>query len=62
MTNRPRKLLDAVRETIRIKHSSPRTKDVDFEKRQIIVRAGKGDKDRMTMLPDAVVPFLQEHH
>ena len=38
-----------------------RVKDVDFEKRQIIVRAGKGDKDRVTMLPDSVVPFLQEH-
>lgn len=38
-----------------------RVKDVDFEQRQIIVRAGKGDKDRVTMLPDRVVPFLQEH-
>jgi len=38
-----------------------RVKDVDFEKRQIIVRAGKGDKDRVTILPDTVVPFLREH-
>jgi integron integrase len=38
-----------------------RVKDIDFEKRQIIVRASKGDKDRVTMLPDTVVPFLQEH-
>jgi integrase len=38
-----------------------RVKDVAFEKRQIIVRAGKGNKDRVTMLPDVVIPFLQEH-
>jgi integron integrase len=38
-----------------------RVKDIDFEKREILVRAGKGDKDRVTMLPDAVVPFLQDH-
>lgn len=28
-----------------------RVKDVDFTRRQITVRAGKGDKDRMTTLP-----------
>ena len=28
-----------------------RTQDVDFDACQIVVRAGKGDKDRMTMLP-----------
>jgi integron integrase len=38
-----------------------RVKDVDFEQRRIIVHAGKGDEDRVTMLPDSVVPFLQEH-
>lgn len=38
-----------------------RVQDIDFTQRQIIVRAGKGDKDRVTMLPDAIVPFLQEH-
>jgi len=38
-----------------------RVKDVDFAQRQIIVRDGKGGKDRVTMLPDAVVPFLKEH-
>ena len=32
-----------------------RVKDLDFAKRQIVVRAGKGDKDRVTMLPDPVV-------
>jgi site-specific recombinase XerC len=38
-----------------------RVKDVDLERAQITVRAGKGDKDRVTMLPlsltDRYVPF-----
>ncbi len=38
-----------------------RVKDVDFEQRQIIVRDGKGGKDRVTVLPETLVPFLQEH-
>lgn len=38
-----------------------RLKDIDFESRQIIVRSGKGDKDRVTMLPASVVEPLQEH-
>jgi integrase len=33
---------------------SLRVKDLDFERREIIVRDGKGAKDRVTMLPDAV--------
>jgi len=38
-----------------------RVKDVDFAQHQIIVRDGKGQKDRVTMLPDSVVISLQEH-
>ena len=38
-----------------------RVKDVDFARLQIIVRAGKGDKDRVTMLPVAVAERLREH-
>jgi len=38
-----------------------RIKDVDFELRQITVRDGKGGQDRVTMLPQAIVPALQEH-
>ncbi len=38
-----------------------RVKDVDFELRQITVREGKGDQDRVTMLPQAIIPALQEH-
>ncbi len=38
-----------------------RVKDLDFEQRCIIVRDGKGEKDRVTMLPDSVVTPLREH-
>ena len=38
-----------------------RVKDLDFERRAIIVRDTKGDEDRVTMLPDSVVEPLQEH-
>lgn len=38
-----------------------RVKDLDFENRCIIVRDGKGEKDRVTMLPDSLIPPLREH-
>jgi integron integrase len=38
-----------------------RIKDVDFARLQIIVRSGKGDKDRVTMLPVSVAEPLREH-
>jgi integron integrase len=38
-----------------------RVKDVDFALRQVVVRSGKGDKDRVTPLPDSLVAPLQEH-
>lgn len=38
-----------------------RVKDVDFELRQITVHDGKGGQDRVTMLPQAIIPALQEH-
>jgi integron integrase len=38
-----------------------RVKDVDFAANQIVVRAGKGDRDRMTMLPVAVKADLARH-
>ncbi|MGQ0657171.1 MAG: integron integrase [Chromatiales bacterium] len=37
-----------------------RVKDVDFERRTVIVRHGKGGKDRAVMLPAAIVPALRE--
>ncbi len=36
-----------------------RVKDVDFDRHAIIVRSGKGDKDRVVMLPRALAPRLQ---
>ncbi len=38
-----------------------RVKDIDFERSEIVVRQGKGDKDRVTMLPAALVPELRGH-
>ena len=39
----------------------PRIQDVDFGTNQIVVRSGKGDKDRETMLPAVVKPHLARH-
>lgn len=39
---------------------SLRVKDVDFEHRALVVREGKGAKDRVVMLPEALVPALRE--
>jgi integron integrase len=38
-----------------------RVKDVDFARNQITVREGKGNKDRLTMLPTAVKEPLARH-
>jgi integron integrase len=38
-----------------------RVKDLDFAHRAIIVRSGKGDKDRVVTLPDELVEPLQRH-
>ena len=38
-----------------------RVKDLDFERLQVTVREGKGDKDRITLLPEAIVEPLQRH-
>jgi integron integrase len=38
-----------------------RVKDIDFGYNQISVRDGKGKKDRITMLPETVTPYLKEH-
>ena len=38
-----------------------RVKDVDFGMTQIIVRFGKGDKDRITTFPLSLTPLLQNH-
>jgi site-specific recombinase XerD len=37
-----------------------RIKDVDFERRAIIVREAQGDKDRVVMLPQTLAPALKQ--
>lgn len=38
-----------------------RVKDVDFAQHQIVVRQGKGNKDRITILPDSLHHPLKKH-
>jgi integron integrase len=38
-----------------------RVKDLDFERRSVMVRDGKGGKDRITVLPQRLVPPLRDH-
>jgi integron integrase len=40
---------------------SLRVKDIDFEMNQIIVRDGKGEKDRITVMPQKLIQPLKEH-
>ena len=37
-----------------------RIKDIDFERNEITLRGGKGNKDRLTVLPEAVVDPLED--
>jgi hypothetical protein len=57
------KLLDQVRATIRMMHYSRRTENayIDFTFKKITVREGKGQKDRVTMLPEAGIPPLEKY-
>jgi len=45
-----------IMETLRL-----RVKDLDFANRQIVVRDGKGDNDRFTILPESLIQPLQAH-
>ena len=38
-----------------------RIKDVEFERREIVIRQGKGGKDRVTVLPENLMLPLSEH-
>jgi len=40
---------------------SLRVRDIDFEAKQITVRDGKGEKDRITILPDKLILLLRAH-
>jgi integron integrase len=37
-----------------------RVKDIDFEQKEIIIRDGKGEQDRMTMLPEKLLEPLRQ--
>jgi len=38
-----------------------RVKDIDFDQHSILVRQGKGNKDRVTILPERLVDHLRRH-
>ncbi len=38
-----------------------RVKDIDFGNHQVIVRDGKGEEDRLTPLPNSIIPDLELH-
>ncbi len=38
-----------------------RVKDVDFSRKEIIIRDGKGQKDRVTVMPTSLVSLLRQH-
>ena len=38
-----------------------RVKDIDFEQNMVIIRSGKGEKDRRTVLPEAIREELITH-
>lgn len=40
---------------------SLRILDIDFERKEITIRHGKGDKDRRVMLPQTIIPELKKH-
>ena len=38
-----------------------RVHDVDYKMKQLVVRSGKGNKDRVTTFPASIIPFMQNH-
>jgi integron integrase len=38
-----------------------RVKDIDFQMRQLTVRSGKGNKDRVSTFPSTLTPLLENH-
>ena len=38
-----------------------RVKDIDIGRRELCVRDGKGGKDRLTLLPQSLIPALEQH-
>jgi integrase len=37
-----------------------RVKDIEFERREVVIRQGKGNKDRVTVLPESLLQPLRE--
>lgn len=52
--------LKRIGEDIAEKLDNMRVKDVEFERREVIIRSGKGDKDRVTVLPENLIAPLQQ--
>lgn len=38
-----------------------RVQDIDFNMKHVIVRSGKGDKDRVSTFPATLIPFIENH-
>jgi integron integrase len=38
-----------------------RVQDIDYDMKQVLVRSGKGNKDRVTTLPVSLLPILDQH-
>ena len=38
-----------------------RVKDVDLARRELVIRDAKGQKDRVTVLPESLVPHIRDH-
>lgn len=38
-----------------------RTKDIDYTMKHLVVRSGKGNKDRITTFPETMIPILENH-
>ncbi len=38
-----------------------RVKDVDYSMKHLVVRSGKGNKDRVTTFPETMIPILENH-
>jgi integron integrase len=38
-----------------------RVKDMELSRRELLIRDAKGQKDRITVLPDALLPHLRDH-
>jgi len=45
-----------IMETVRL-----RVQDLDYKMKTVIVRSGKGAKDRITTFPETITPLLQNH-